>query len=362
VVRTLRAQHRRAIAVAGALAIVAIIAVNHTLICESVVAASDASPLWLATALIAAILTVPASALCIVGASGRPLSLGRTSAVELAGTFLNRIAPAGLGRAFISVRYLTHNGLSAERAVSAVAIGSVVCGIAHAIAVVVAWALVARSGAELPHLINHTAVIAVSFVLLLAAAAAALWLLIRPQMVANLKMRVIVLLKDLRLLTADTKASTQLVVGALGVHFFYLMCFMVSLRAAGIDLDPAVAALAYFAGTALADAAPTPGGLGAAEVALASAVIAVGAPADVSVAGVLIYRLATYWMLSIAGYVSWISLRRKGILGQSWTTGRPTVSQASMPPVKLTALQPALLSASATMALRPPTWQTQTMV
>jgi len=126
---------------------------------------------------------------------------------------------------------------------------------------------------------------------------------------------------DLSGLATDPVATIRLVGGACAVHLGYLLCLVVSLRAAGIDLNPAVAALAYFAGSAVADLAPTPGGLGAAEVALAGAVATLGVQTDRAVAGVLIYRLATYWLLSIAGYVSWMAIRHKGILTVRPATG-----------------------------------------
>jgi uncharacterized membrane protein YbhN (UPF0104 family) len=129
------------------------------------------------------------------------------------------------------------------------------------------------------------------------------------------------LLRDLSGLATDPVATIRLVGGACAVHLGYLLCLVVSLRAAGIDLNPAVAALAYFAGSAVADLAPTPGGLGAAEVALAGAVATLGVQTDLAVAGVLIYRLATYWLLSIAGYVSWMAIRHKGILTVRPATG-----------------------------------------
>jgi uncharacterized membrane protein YbhN (UPF0104 family) len=315
VVRTLRAQHRRLIALAGALAATAMIATHSTLIGRSLAAATEANLGWLALAVLTAVATVPASAICIAGASGRALPLGRTTAMELAGTFLNRIAPAGLGRAVIAVRYLTGHGLSTERAVSAVAIGSVVSAVAHVGAVLLAWLLAARAGVKLPHLVTgQNLVIAGGVVAALGLVMAALATFGGRRNAIPLIRRGRVLARDLGRLATNPAAGARLVGGACAVHAAYLICFVVSLRAAGININPAVAALAYFAGTAVADLAPTPGGLGTAEVALAGAVATVGVETDLAVAGVLIYRLATYWLLSMAGYISWMALRRNGIL------------------------------------------------
>jgi uncharacterized membrane protein YbhN (UPF0104 family) len=307
----------------------ALIATHTAMFTQSFAAATDAHLGWLALAMLTAAATVPASAICIAGASGRSLPLGATTAVELAGTFLNRIAPAGLGRAAISVRYLTGRGLTTERAVSAVAIGSVVSGVAHVAAVLVAWLLVSRPGVALPQLLSPDLLLVGAVVL----ATLALVLIVfvatsRRGFMTSIRRRAADLLRDLSALATDPAATIRLVGGACAVHLGYLLCFVVSLRAAGIDLNPAVAALAYFAGSAVADLAPTPGGLGAAEVALAGAVATLGVQTDLAVAGVLIYRLATYWLLSIAGYVSWMAIRHKGILCAPSTTG---VSPQSSP-------------------------------
>jgi len=293
----------------------ALIGTHSSLIVRSLGAASEANFGWLALAVLTAVSTVPASAICIAGASGRALPLGRTTAVELAGTFLNRIAPAGLGRAVIAVRYLTGHGLSTERAVSAVAIGSIVSAVAHVGAVLLAWLLVARAGVTLPHLVTgQNLVIAGGAAGALGLVMAALATLGGRRHITQLVRRSRELARDLGQLATNPAASARLIGGACAVHLAYLICFVVSLRAAGINISPAVAALAYFAGTAVADLAPTPGGLGAAEVALVGAVATVGVKTDLAVAGVLIYRLATYWLLSIAGCISWMALRRKGML------------------------------------------------
>lgn len=314
VLAAVRTHHRRILAVAAAIAGIALLVFNRAMIAKSISAAASANPGWLAAAAATALLTVPCSAMCVVGASGRELPLGRTFAVELAGSFLNRIAPGGLGRAMLSVRYLTRHGLTPERAVSTVAIGSAVGVVAHIVAVTTAWSFASQSGGQMPSFVNPRILVAAAAVVTVAAVIGTGVLRARPHLADAARRRGADLIKDIIGLASDGRSSTRLIVGALAVRVMYVACFLVSLQAAGVTVDPALAALAYFAGTAIASAAPSPGGLGAAEVALAGTVMAIGVPADLAVAGVLIYRLATYWMLSLAGYVSWTTLRRRGIV------------------------------------------------
>ena len=70
----------------------------------------------------------------------------------------------------------------------------------------------------------------------------------------------------------------------------------------------------YLGAAALAAAAPTPGGLGAIEAALIAGLIGVGLAAGPAVSAVLLYRLATYWLPIVPGWLAWRWLQRKEYL------------------------------------------------
>jgi undecaprenyl-diphosphatase len=70
----------------------------------------------------------------------------------------------------------------------------------------------------------------------------------------------------------------------------------------------------YLASAALAAAAPTPGGLGAIEAALIAGLTSVGMHAGPAVSAVLLYRLATYWLPILPGWLSWRFLQRREYL------------------------------------------------
>jgi undecaprenyl-diphosphatase len=65
---------------------------------------------------------------------------------------------------------------------------------------------------------------------------------------------------------------------------------------------------------AVAAASPTPGGLGAMEAALVAGLTAVGAPTGPSVAGVLAFRLLTYWLPVVPGWLAYRALRADGTI------------------------------------------------
>ena len=63
----------------------------------------------------------------------------------------------------------------------------------------------------------------------------------------------------------------------------------------------------YLVSAALAAASPTPGGVGAIEAALTAGLTGIGVSAGAAVAAVILYRLATYWLPVLPG---WLSLRQ----------------------------------------------------
>ena len=76
----------------------------------------------------------------------------------------------------------------------------------------------------------------------------------------------------------------------------------------------AQAAAVYLGSSIVASAAPTPGGLGAMEAALVAGLTGVGMEGGIAVAAVLSYRLATYWLPILPGWVAFQVLERRNII------------------------------------------------
>jgi len=70
----------------------------------------------------------------------------------------------------------------------------------------------------------------------------------------------------------------------------------------------------YLGASIIAAAAPTPGGLGALEAAVVAGLTAVGMESGPAVAAVLSYRLVTYWLPILPGWVSFHLLERRDLI------------------------------------------------
>ncbi len=86
---------------------------------------------------------------------------------------------------------------------------------------------------------------------------------------------------------------------------------LVSIRAAGGPVPWHYFLLVYGSGVAAQSLNITPGGLGVTEGTLSLALVATGLHASQALAAVLLYRLASFWLVALAGWLVLIFLRRR---------------------------------------------------
>ena len=100
--------------------------------------------------------------------------------------------------------------------------------------------------------------------------------------------------------------------GSALVTLAYVGGLVASVEAFGGGASIAKIGAVYMAAAAIAAASPTPGGVGAIEAALAAGLTGIGISSGAAVAAVLIYRLATYWLPVVPGWLSLRLLQRMG--------------------------------------------------
>jgi pimeloyl-ACP methyl ester carboxylesterase/uncharacterized membrane protein YbhN (UPF0104 family) len=100
----------------------------------------------------------------------------------------------------------------------------------------------------------------------------------------------------------------------------------VSIHAAGATVSWHDLLLVYGAGIAAQSLSITPGGLGVAEGTLGVALVATGLRASQALAAVLLYRLASFWLVAFAGWLVLLSLRHaRHDTGTARTVPSPTM-------------------------------------
>jgi uncharacterized membrane protein YbhN (UPF0104 family) len=108
--------------------------------------------------------------------------------------------------------------------------------------------------------------------------------------------------------------AAQLFGGVSGVMVANVLTLAVCLQGFGGDASLLKVIAVYLGGSAIASASPTPGGLGAVEAALVAGLTAVGVQTGPAVAGVLTYRLLTFWLPIIPGFLALRFLQHRQIV------------------------------------------------
>ena len=103
--------------------------------------------------------------------------------------------------------------------------------------------------------------------------------------------------------------------GSVFLTLSYIAALVFSVHAFGATgVSVASIGVVFLVGSAISSAAPTPGGIGAVEAALIAGLTAVGLDRDVAVPAVFLYRIATFWLPILPGWIAFVLLQRRGDL------------------------------------------------
>lgn len=265
---------------------------------------------WVPVIVVMSFGTYLASALAVTGTVAQRLRFGPTLMTQWASSFVNRVSPANIGGMALNVRYLQKCGVDPPSAGAAVGLNSLAGAIVHAVLLIVFFTW---SGTDLADALPVPP--ASKLLLALAILAAIMGTVLatrwgRRNVLRRLTGGVRAAGGDLRRVARSPGKLVRLFGGSAGVTLAYIAGLTASVTAFGGGVSPAQIGTVYLAGSAIAAAAPTPGGLGPLEAALVAGLSSVGLPAGAAVSAVLTYRLATYWLPILPGWLSWQLLQR----------------------------------------------------
>ncbi len=267
---------------------------------------------WLPLVLLASAGTYFAAALSLTGYVREKLSFTHTVLAQLAASFAGFLTPPSVGGLAVNIRYLRKAKVSITGAATSVGMSQVVNAVAH---VVLLIGFAAATGATADHSLP---IPGWAFVAFGAAAALVLVVLAIPSARRWLVARVLPPLREalprlLNLLTSPTKLAES-VGGSLLLNGCYIAALWFAVRAFDGNVTLAQVAVVYLAGAAVGSVAPTPGGLGAVELAMSTGLAAVGMSSAAAISAVLLFRLATFWLPVPIGWVALHILQRQDAL------------------------------------------------
>ncbi|MFI9647268.1 lysylphosphatidylglycerol synthase domain-containing protein [Streptomyces sp. NPDC052040] len=271
---------------------------------------------WVAAAVFFSALSYVAAAMALLGFVPERVPFWRTTAAQVAGSFVKIVAPAAVGGVALNTRFLQRAGVRPGLAVASVG-ASQLFGLGCHVLMLLSFGYL--TGTEkTPSLSPSRTVIAG----LLTVAVLVLVVTSVPFLRKFVVTRVRSLFAGVVPRMLDVLQRPQKLITGIGGMLLltacFVMCLDASIRAFGHEepttLSLASVAVVFLAGNALGSAAPTPGGVGAVEATLTVGLIAVGLPKEVAAPAVLLYRLLTLWLPVLPGWLFFNHLTRKQAL------------------------------------------------
>ena len=276
---------------------------------ESLRSLEAARPGWLVAAAALVALRHVLAALSLRLAVGRSLPFGPTLLVQLSSSFVGRLPPEGIGWLVLNQRYLERAGLGRACALAAITLKVLAGAVMRLVIMAAVVALVGTSGVfrfEVPGTWPYLLAIALGVALI----GLILWSAFgsaASRAMAPVKSGA----RDFARIFRQPLRAAALFGASAGLTLSYGLALVASVMAFGVDVSLLEVLAVYLGGTAVASASPTPGNLGAMEVTLSAGLTTVGVASAPAVAAVLIYRLLTFWLPLVPGFIAFRYLQMK---------------------------------------------------
>ena len=267
---------------------------------------------WAIVALVGSALTYFASTALLLSFISVPINWFRTLQAQLAASFATLVTPPTLGSVAVNMRFLSRAGVSSPAAATAVGVSQVVIFFIH-LSLLVVFGVVA--GTQTDFSFRPPRITLVVFVIIFA-------LIILSFSITKIRNWIFTKTRPifsqvgptLAIIAQQPQRLFMSILASISLNISYIVSFYAALNAFGSDISFATAAFVYLAGSTIGQAAPTPGGIGAVEAALIAGLTASGIPSGTALSGVLLYRVATFWLPVLPGWYAFANLQSKNAL------------------------------------------------
>jgi undecaprenyl-diphosphatase len=271
---------------------------------------------WALYALGASALTYVGATLTVTGAVPARIPFFSTFGTQLAGSFVNRIIPARVGGIATNVRFLQKQGIDLAVASSSVGLQQLSGLLVHVTLSIVFLLWAGRSGVEAFDFLPSGQTVLIGLTVILALSGL---LFLLPAGRGVLRKRVVPILRrageGIGEVVRRPLKLAELLGGSVFLTLSYIAALVFSVYAFGSPgVSVASIGVVFLVGSAISSVAPTPGGIGAVEAALIAGLTAVGLDRDVAVPAVFLYRIATFWLPILPGWIAFAVLQRRGDL------------------------------------------------
>ncbi len=276
---------------------------------------------WLAACACCTALFYVANGLSMRAASGLRVELRTVTGVQVAAAATNRIVPAGLGAIAVHLRFLEKRGMTRPAALAAIASIKAASAVSHLVGIVIVIVAGTLSGSGIGEAVVSpvrstltgigTGPVLAGCVVVCALVTGTV---AHPRVRAMARPAVRAFRTHMSVLAHSPGRTTVLLLSQAGTRLFQILALACTVWAFGASISMMSVATVYLVGSMVAGAAPTAGGVGALEPALAFGLAAAGGDAATMLAVVLVYRVISFWLPVLPGVVALAGLRRSGNL------------------------------------------------
>lgn len=271
----------------------------------------DADLAWVVVGLVLAQSALIGSGISVRGAVSVPLPLLPCIVLQSAIKFINLTVPSSAGRISMNLRFLRRMGVPRSEAVAA---GLVDDASETMVQVALLLATVPLVGVEIDtgqfHGAGPDTRLLVGIVV--AVVIAAVVVLTVPKLRAKVVPGIRAALVSLWSVARIRRKRLELFGGNVASELSYALALGATCLAYGVDLNLAQLVFVNTAASVLSSLIPVPGGIGAAEAAISTGLIAMGVDESTAFAIALTQRLCTFYLPPVWGYVGLRWLARKG--------------------------------------------------
>ena len=279
---------------------------------DTVDAFGDARWEWIPAIIGATAVYYVFATISFLGSVAQRMPLAPSTRSQVASSFAQLVGPASSGRMALAGRFLQRNGLTGSEASASVALNSIAGVVTHLALMVgfFAWAGGADIGGfSLPSVGTVLLVAAIAVTLLGIAVAI-------PYTRTRLVTPVVNGLRtaagySTQVLRSPLRVSA-LLAGSACITLSYLVAAVFSVEAFGGGITFAQIGASYLGAAAIANIAPTPGGIGPLEAAMIAGFTGFGLDGGVAISAVLTFRLATFWLPILPGWLTFMWMERRG--------------------------------------------------
>ena len=245
-------------------------------------------------------------AVAVAAVSPKPVPVGVTTVEQFAIGFVNIAVPSAAGRVATNARYFQKFGISAVTSTTTGAITGLIGFVAQAILVVLTI-LVGAGSIDLSEMQGGGGVIRLLVMAILIFVGALIVVALVPKLrhwAWSKVQKPLSQIGDAFAMVKDPKTALTALGSSIGTEILYGAGFAMCVLAVGGSVSLGEAIFINVTVSLFAGLMPIPGGVGVSEAGMTAGLTAVGVPSDIAVSAVLIYRLVSYYLPPLWGYVS----------------------------------------------------------